>query len=115
MYKRQDFTDPTVLKALKEALGGPVNVVLSDMAASSTGHTQTDHLRIMALAEEAYLFAQEVLEIDGSLVIKVLRGGAEKEILTLMKKHFKKVIHFKPPASRADSAEMYVIAIGFHP
>lgn len=110
-----DFTDPTVLKALKEALGGPVNVVLSDMAASSTGHTQTDHLRIMALAEEAYLFAQEVLEVDGSLVIKVLRGGAEKEILTLMKKHFKKVTHFKPPASRSDSAEMYVIAIGFHP
>jgi 23S rRNA (uridine2552-2'-O)-methyltransferase len=110
-----DFCDPQILETLKAALGGPVTVVLSDMAASSTGHTPTDHMRIMALAEEAFLFAQEVLEKGGAFVVKVLRGGTEKELLALLKKHFEKVSHFKPPASRADSAEMYVIAIGFRP
>lgn len=108
-----DFTNPTVLKTLKEALNGRVDVVLSDMAAPSTGHSQTDHIRIMALAEEAFLFAQEVLEKDGSFVVKVLRGGTETNLLNLIKKNFAKVIHFKPPASRADSAEMYVVALGF--
>lgn len=110
-----DFCDSQVVDALKEALTGPVNVVLSDMAAPSTGHTQTDHLRIMALTEEAFVFAQEVLEEGGAFVVKVLQGGTEKELLTLLKKHFEKVFHFKPPASRADSAEMYVVAIGFRP
>ncbi|EKE10349.1 MAG: Ribosomal RNA methyltransferase RrmJ/FtsJ [uncultured bacterium] len=110
-----DFTDPLVLKTLKEALNGRVDVVLSDMAAPSTGHSQTDHIRIMALAEEAFLFAQDVLEKDGSFVIKVLRGGTETNLLNLMKKHFAKVTHFKPPASRRDSAEIYVVALGFRP
>lgn len=110
-----DFCDPQVLSELKAALHGPINVVLSDMAAASTGHTQTDHLRIMALAEEAFIFAKDVLQSGGSFVVKVLQGGTEKELLALLKKHFNKVTHFKPPASRADSAEMYVVAIGFRP
>ncbi len=110
-----DFTDLQVMETLKEALGGPVHVVLSDMAAPSTGISQTDHLRIMALAEEAFLFAQEVLTQGGTFVAKVLRGGTEKELLTLLKCHFEKVVHFKPAASRADSAEIYVIALRFRP
>lgn len=110
-----DFTDPQIIEALKEALGGPVHVVLSDMAAPSTGHSQTDHLRIMALAEEAFFFAQDVLTPRGAFVAKVLRGGTEKELLTLLKRHFEKVVHFKPPASRPDSAEIYVIALRFRP
>ncbi|OJW53374.1 MAG: rRNA methyltransferase [Alphaproteobacteria bacterium 41-28] len=110
-----DFCDPQVVEQLKTTLMGSAHVVLSDMAASSTGHTQTDHIRIMALAEEAFAFAQEVLEKGGSFVVKVLRGGTEKELLGLLKKHFEKVSHYKPPASRSDSAEMYVVAIGFRP
>ena len=90
-------------------------MVLSDMAAPSTGHPQTDHMRIMALAEEAFYFAQDILSPNGAFVAKVLRGGTEKDLLTHLKKHFAKVAHFKPPASRADSAEMYVIALGFRP
>lgn len=110
-----DFCDPQVLAALKATLKGPVDLVLSDMAASSTGHSSTDHLRIMALAEEAFAFAFEVLKPGGAFVAKVLRGGTEKELLHLLKTHFEKVSHYKPPASRADSAEMYVVAIGFRP
>lgn len=110
-----DFCDAEKIEELKALLKGPVQVVLSDMAASSTGHPHTDHMRIMALAEEAFLFAQEVLAPGGSFVAKVLQGGTEKELLQLLKKHFEKVHHFKPPASRADSAEMYVVAIGFRP
>ena len=109
-----DFYDPEVIETLKETLKDPVNVVLTDMAASSTGHAQTDHLRIMALAEEAFTFAMEVLEEDGAFVAKVLRGGTEKELLASLKQHFRKVVHFKPPSSRTDSAEMYVVAMGFH-
>lgn len=110
-----DFCDPHYKEAMKTYLKGPVNVVLSDMAAPSTGHPQTDHMRIMALAEEAFLFAQEVLGRGGAFVAKVLQGGTEKELLQLLKTHFEKVCHFKPPASRSDSAEMYVIALGFRP
>jgi 23S rRNA (uridine2552-2'-O)-methyltransferase len=110
-----DFLDPQVLNQLKRELTAAVNVVLSDMAAPSTGHSQTDHLRIMALAEEAFAFAQDVLGEGGVFVAKVLRGGTEKELLNLLKSHFEKVVHFKPPSSRADSAEMYVIALGYHP
>jgi 23S rRNA (uridine2552-2'-O)-methyltransferase len=108
-----DFCDPQVLQQLKSLLPGQVNVVLSDMAAPSTGHPQTDHLRIMGLAEEAFVFAVEVLAEGGSFVAKVLRGGTEKDLLLLLKKHFEKVSHFKPAASRADSAEMFVVATGF--
>lgn len=110
-----DFCDAEVVKILTESLEGPVNVVLSDMAAPSTGHTQTDHIRIMMLADEAFAFAQTVLARGGAFVVKVLRGGTEKELLSQLKKHFEKVSHFKPPASRSDSAEMYVVAIGFRP
>lgn len=108
-----DFCDPKKIEEIKSHLKGPVNVVLSDMAAPSTGHPQTDHIRIMALADEAFLFAQEVLGKGGSFVAKVLQGGTERELLQLLKRHFEKVCHFKPPASRSDSAEMYVVALGF--
>jgi 23S rRNA (uridine2552-2'-O)-methyltransferase len=110
-----DFCDPNVLEQLKAQLPGPVNIVLSDMAAPSTGHPQTDHIRIMGLAEEAFAFALEVLAPNGVFVAKVLRGGTEKELLSLLKKHFEKVTHYKPPASRSDSAEMFVVALGFRP
>ncbi len=110
-----DFCDSLMIEQLKTALAGSAQVVLSDMAAPSTGHSSTDHLRIMALAEEAFAFALDILEIGGDFVVKVLRGGTEKELLGLLKKHFEKVTHYKPPASRADSAEMYVVAKGFRP
>lgn len=110
-----DFCDLEVVTALKEALGKSAHVVLSDMAASSTGHPQTDHIRIMGLAEEAFLFSQEVLEKGGNFVAKVLQGGTEKDLLMLLKKHFEKVVHFKPASSRKESAEMYVVALGFYP
>ena len=86
---------------------------LSDMASNTTGHKPTDHIRIMALVEMAAYFAFEVLEKDGYFVAKVFSGGTENGLLLLLKKHFVKVHHFKPPSSRKDSAEMYVIAIGF--
>lgn len=108
-----DFTDPNVFEELRKHVPDKAQVVLSDMAASSTGHPATDHLRIMALAEEAFMFAQEVLAPGGAFVAKVLRGGTEKELLTLLKRHFDKVVHFKPPSSRSDSAEMYVIGLSF--
>jgi 23S rRNA (uridine2552-2'-O)-methyltransferase len=110
-----DFSDLEKQAEIKTFLKGPVHVVLSDMAAPSTGHPQTDHMRIMDLAENAFLFTQEVLGKGGSFIAKVLQGGTEKELLLLLKKHFAKVCHFKPPASRSDSAEMYVIALGFRP
>ena len=110
-----DFNDLEVREELKKSMKGPVDVVLSDMAAASTGHPQTDHIRIMMLAEEAFYFAQDTLKEGGTFVAKVLQGGTEKELLILLKRHFQKVIHFKPAASRSDSAEMYVIALGFHP
>ncbi|MFK7942108.1 MAG: RlmE family RNA methyltransferase [Paracoccaceae bacterium] len=98
---------------VKAALGDAADVVLSDMAASSSGHRATDHLRIIALAETAAYFAFDVLTEGGAFAAKVLQGGTELELLTLLKKHFTKVSHIKPPASRADSAEMYVVATGF--
>jgi len=98
---------------LREALGGPADVVLSDMAASATGDPQIDHLRIMALAETAHDFAARVLKPGGAFVAKVLRGGTERTLLDRLKHDFAKVRHVKPEASRADSAEMYVVATGF--
>ena len=89
------------------------NVVLSDMAAFSTGHTQTDHFRIMGLCEVAFQFAKECLEEGGHFAAKILQGGTEGELLTELKKSFRVVKHFKPPASRKDSAEMFVVATGF--
>jgi 23S rRNA (uridine2552-2'-O)-methyltransferase len=102
---------PDVLKRLLD--GGLANVVLSDMAASSTGHSQTDHLKIMALAETAYDFAKDALAEGGAFICKVLQGGATGELLKLLKRDFAEVKHVKPPASRSDSAEIYVVALGF--
>lgn len=108
-----DFMDDDAPRLIREALGGGVDMVLSDMAPNTTGHAATDHLRIMALLEAAYPFACEVLKPGGVFVAKVFQGGAEKELLTRMKRDFAVVKHAKPKASRADSSEMYVIAGGF--
>ncbi len=108
-----DFTDDTAADTLKSHLNNKANGVLSDMAANTTGHKKTDHLRIIALVEMALLFALEVLEKDGFFVAKVFSGGTENKILQIMKKHFTQIHHYKPRASRKDSAEMYVIARGF--
>ena len=112
-----DFLDATAPERLREMLGdknqGKADVVLSDMAANATGHRQTDHLRIMALAEAAALFAREVLAPGGSFLCKVLQGGTEAGLLAELKRDFATVKHVKPPASRADSAELYLLAKGF--
>jgi 23S rRNA (uridine2552-2'-O)-methyltransferase len=108
-----DFLDPAAPDRLKAALGGAADLVLSDMAAPTTGHGPTDHLRIVALAEAAYAFACEVLAPGGAFLAKVFQGGAEGELLAGLKRDFKLVRHAKPPASRAESSEMYVIATGF--
>ncbi|MGE0701560.1 MAG: RlmE family RNA methyltransferase, partial [Hyphomicrobiaceae bacterium] len=109
-----DFMDdeaPARLKALLR--GGGADVVLSDMAAPTTGHTSTDHLRIMGLADAALAFAVEVLSPGGSFLCKVFQGGSERDLLIELKQRFKIVRHVKPPASRAGSAELYVLATGF--
>ena len=109
-----DFMDPTAPERLKRMLrGGKADVVLSDMAAQGTGHARTDHLRVVGLAEAAAEFACEVLEIGGAFVCKVFQGGSERALLDLLKRAFATVKHVKPPASRAESAEMYVVATGF--
>lgn len=108
-----DFLEPDADRIVRDALGGRVDVVLSDMAANSSGHRQTDHLRIVALCEAAAELAVETLEPGGAFVAKVLQGGAEGELLARLKRDFAKVAHIKPPASRKDSAEMYVAATGF--
>lgn len=111
---QMDFTDDTAEDRLKELLrDGKAEVVLSDMAAPTVGHTRTDHLRIMGLAEMAAHFAIDVLVEGGVFLCKVFQGGAEKDLLDLLKRNFKTVRHVKPPASRADSAELYVLATGF--
>ncbi|MDO8422503.1 MAG: RlmE family RNA methyltransferase [Parvibaculum sp.] len=108
-----DFLDDGADDQVKAVLGGEADVVLSDMAAHSTGHRQTDHLKIMALCEAALEFAIDVLSENGTYCAKVLRGGTENDLLTQLKQHFRTVRHVKPKASRADSAEMYVLAQGF--
>ncbi|MGL4415116.1 RlmE family RNA methyltransferase [Roseinatronobacter monicus] len=108
-----DFLDEGAEEQVKEWLGGKADVVLSDMAAASSGHKQTDHLRIMSLCEAAAYFAFDVLDENGTFVAKVLAGGAEAELQRLLKHHFRKVANVKPPASRADSSEKYVVAQGF--
>jgi 23S rRNA (uridine2552-2'-O)-methyltransferase len=109
-----DFTDETAEAKLKALLrDGGADVVLSDMAAPTVGHARTDHLRIMGLAEAAAGFACDVLAPGGAFVCKVLQGGTEKELLELLKSSFTVVRHVKPPASRSDSAELYVVATGF--
>jgi 23S rRNA (uridine2552-2'-O)-methyltransferase len=108
-----DFLEPGAPDALKAALGGPADLVLSDMAAPTTGHSATDHLRIMGLAEAALAFAVEVLAPGGTFVCKVFQGGTERDLLAVLKRDFRTVRHAKPPASRAESAEAYVVAQGF--
>ncbi len=110
---QMDFNDPAAPEALKKMIAGPVDIVLSDMAAPTTGHKQTDHMSIMALCESGLEFAEEVLVPGGVYVAKTFQGGAGNDLLARLKKLFTKVTHFKPKSSRADSAEMYVVAIGF--
>jgi 23S rRNA (uridine2552-2'-O)-methyltransferase len=108
-----DFLDPTAPGRLKAMLGGKADILLSDMAANATGHRQTVHIRIMALAEAAALFAREVLAPGGAFLCKVLQGGTEAALLAELKRDFEAVKHVKPPASRTDSAELYLLARGF--
>jgi 23S rRNA (uridine2552-2'-O)-methyltransferase len=108
-----DFLDPAAPERLTATLGGPADVVMSDMAANATGHRKTDHLRIMGLAEAAAEFARAVLAPGGVYLAKVLQGGTEGALLADLKRDFATVRHVKPAASRADSAELYVLATGF--
>ena len=110
---QMDFMDDAAPDRLKEALGGPSDLVLSDMAANTVGHPQTDHLRTMALVESGLEFAREVLRPGGAYVAKVLAGGADNDLVAELKRNFTSVKHAKPPASRKDSSEWYVVAQGF--
>jgi 23S rRNA (uridine2552-2'-O)-methyltransferase len=108
-----DFMEDDADEKVKGWLGGKADVVMSDMAAASSGHKQTDHLRIVALCETAAYFAFDVLEEGGTFVAKVLAGGAEGDLQKLLKQKFTKVANMKPPASRSDSSEKFVVATGF--
>jgi 23S rRNA (uridine2552-2'-O)-methyltransferase len=112
-FVQLDFLDLAAPEKLKSMLGGGADVVLSDMAANATGHARTDHLKIMARVEAAAEFAHDVLKPGGTFLVKVLQGGTEASLLATLKRDFKQVKHVKPPASRADSAELYLLAIGF--
>jgi 23S rRNA (uridine2552-2'-O)-methyltransferase len=108
-----DFTDPAMGATLIEHLGGPPDLVLSDMAPNTSGHRQTDHLRIVGLVEAAADFAIDVLKPGGAFVTKAFQGGETAGLLKLLKAHFTDVKHFKPKASRAESSELYLVATGF--
>lgn len=110
---QQDFTETGAAEKIKALLHGPADVVMSDMAANTTGVQNIDHLRTLGLVEAAYEFAKEVLAEGGIFIAKVFQGGTEANLLADMKKHFTKVTHFKPDASRQDSVEMYVVALGY--
>ena len=110
---QMDFMDETAPEKLKSELGGPADLVLSDMAANTVGHPQTDHLRTMALVEAGLEFAREILKPGGAYVAKVLAGGADNQLVAELKRNFTTVKHAKPPASRKDSSEWYVVAQGF--
>jgi 23S rRNA (uridine2552-2'-O)-methyltransferase len=112
-FATMDFLDADAPEKLKAMLGGAADVVLSDMAANTTGHRPTDHLKIMALVEAAAEFAREVLKPGGSFLAKVIQGGTEAALLAALKRDFASVKHVKPAASRSDSAELYVLASGF--
>jgi 23S rRNA (uridine2552-2'-O)-methyltransferase len=107
-----DFCDENIVQKLK-TLQKKTDLILSDMAPNTTGHKQTDHIRIIDLCERVFLFAKDVLSDGGSVVVKIFQGGAQNELLNMVKQDFKEVKHFKPPASRKDSTEMYLIAIGY--
>jgi 23S rRNA (uridine2552-2'-O)-methyltransferase len=108
-----DFLAPDAASRIEEALGGPADLVLSDMAANTVGHSQTDHMRTMGLVEAAAAFAAEILKPGGAFVAKVLAGGAEATLVADLKRQFASVRHAKPPASRKESSETYVVAQGF--
>lgn len=110
---RLDIRDEAAAAAIREALGGSADLVLSDMAPATTGHAQTDHLRVLALAEAAFAVAAALLPPGGTFLAKVFRGGAAGELLAELKRAFAALRHVKPPASRAESAETYVLATGF--
>jgi 23S rRNA (uridine2552-2'-O)-methyltransferase len=112
-FIQMDFLDDAAPERLRALLDGPADVVLSDMAANTTGHKRTDHLRTMALVEAAADFAGQVLAKGGSFLAKVLQGGTEAELLAGLKRDFATVKHVKPKASRADSSELYLLATGF--
>lgn len=112
-FHQLDFMEEGADDQIKEWLGGKADVVMSDMAAASSGHKQTDHLRIMALCEAAAYLAFDVLEVGGTFVAKVLAGGAEAELQKLLKIKFDKVRYMKPPSSRSDSSEKFVVATGY--
>jgi 23S rRNA (uridine2552-2'-O)-methyltransferase len=114
-FAQLDFLSADAPKKLQALLGGPADVVLSDMAANATGHAKTDHLKIMGLVEAAADFAREVLAPGGTFLAKVLQGGTEAALLTALKRDFKSVKHVKPAASRSDSAELYLLATGYRP
>ncbi len=108
-----DVRDPASSAAINAALGGPADIVLSDMSPAATGHAATDHLRIVALAEDAFAVAAQILKPGGAFVAKVFQGGAEGALLAELKRDFAELRHAKPPASRAESAETYVVATGY--
>ena len=112
LYQLDFMEDDADLK-VKEWIGGKADIVMSDMAASASGHKQTDHLRIMALCEAAAYFAFDVLEDGGVFIAKVLAGGAEGDLQKLLKRKFNKVLNVKPPSSRSDSSEKFVVATGY--
>ena len=112
-FAQFDFLDPSAPEKLKAMLGGPADVVLSDMAANATGHRKTDHIKIVALVEAAAEFARKVLAPGGTFLAKVLQGGTEAALLAALKRDFTSVKHVKPAASRSDSAELYLLATGF--
>ena len=114
-FAQLDFLSADAPEKLQALLGGPADVVLSDMAANATGHAKTDHLKIMGLVEAAADFAREVLAPGGTFLAKVLQGGTEAALLTALKRDFKSVKHVKPAASRSDSAELYLLATGYRP
>jgi 23S rRNA (uridine2552-2'-O)-methyltransferase len=114
-FAQLDFLSADAPEKLQALLGGPADVVLSDMAANATGHAKTDHLKIMALVEAAADFSREVLAPGGTFLAKVLQGGTEAVLLAALKRDFKSVKHMKPAASRSDSAELYLLATGFRP
>jgi 23S rRNA (uridine2552-2'-O)-methyltransferase len=110
---RADLTNPTAADTLRQTLGAAADIVLSDMAPATTGHAATDHLRIVALAEAAFAIAEQILGPGGIFVAKVFQGGADADLLARLKRSFAELRHAKPPASRAESAETYVVATGF--
>lgn len=116
-FLQGDFTDPQIMQALADRLSprGKCDIIMSDMAANTCGDKATDHLRIIALLEQVFSFAQQVLAINGSMVCKFFKGGSEKELFMQLQQRFAQVKFFKPTASRAESSESYLVATGFRP